>query len=116
MRIILIYLLLFTFYVDQVTGPVGFSQIKGLSLFNLSIYLLFIVWAATTIQRRQVFQPNNVNRYILLMVFIVLMSTFVKIFRGEIPNISIMNEILGFKRWLNPVLLLFILFNIIDEF
>ena len=115
MRIILIYLLLFTFYIDQVMGPVGFSQMKGLSLFNLNIYLLLIVWLLAIVQRRKIFMPNNVNKYIVLMIFIVLMSIFVKILRYEIPDISIMNEILGFKRWLNPVLLFFILFNIIDD-
>jgi len=115
MKIILIYFLLFTFYIDQVMGPVGFSQMKGLSLFNLNIYLLLIVWLLAIVQKRKIFMPNNVNKYIVLMIFIVLMSIFVKILRYEIPNISIMNEILDFKRWLNPVLLFFILFNIIDE-
>ena len=33
--IIFIYLLLFTFCIDQVMGAVGFSHMKGLSLFNL---------------------------------------------------------------------------------
>jgi len=59
--------------------------------------------------------PNNINKLLILMGLVVLMSIFVKIFRGEIPNISIMDEVLGFKAWLNPVLLFFILFNIIDD-
>lgn len=115
MRIILIYFLLFTFYIDQVMGPVGFSQMKGLSLFNLNIYLLLIVWLLAIVQRRKIFMPNNINKLLILMGLVVLMSIFVKILRGEIPNISIMNEVLGFKAWLNPVVLFFILFNIIDD-
>jgi len=115
MKIILIYLLIFTFYIDQVLGPVGFS-IKGLSLFNLNIYLLLIVWAIPVIQRRRKFmQPNNVNKYIIIMGFLMLLSIFVKILRNEIPDISIKYEIIELKSWLNPVLLFFILFNIIND-
>ena len=115
MKIIFIYLLLFTFYIDQVMGPVGFSQMKGLSLFNLNLYLLLIVWLLAIVQRRKIFMPNNINKFLILMGLVVLMSIFVKILRYEIPNISIMNEIILFKGWLNPVLLFFILFNIIDD-
>jgi len=116
MKIILIYFLLFTFYIDQVRGAVGFSHmLKGLSLFNLNLYLLLIVWLLAIVQRRKIFMPNNINKLLILMGLVVLMSIFVKILRGEIPDISIMNEIILFKAWLNPVLLFFILFNIIDD-
>lgn len=108
-------MLLFTFYSDQVLGGVGFSQMKGLSLFNLNIYLLLIVWLLAIVQRRKIFMPNNINILLILMGLVVLMSIFVKILRYEIPNINIMNEVLGFKAWLNPVLLFFILFNIVDD-
>ena len=114
MKIILIYFLLLTFYIDQVMG-LKIVQVKGFSLFNLNIYLLLFVWAVNAIQRREIFQSNNVNRYIILMGFVVLMSIFVKILHGEIPNISIKSEIIDFKQWLDPVLLFFILFNIIDD-
>jgi O-antigen ligase len=97
-------------------GAVGFSHmLKGLSLFNLNLYLLLLVWLLAIVQRRKIFMPNNINKLLTLMGLVVLMSIFVKILRGEIPNISIMNEVLGFKGWLNPVLLFFILFNIIDD-
>lgn len=116
MKIILIYTLFVTFYIDQVLGPVGFSQIKGLSLFNLNIYLLLILWALPVIQRRRrILQPNNINIPIIIMGCVMIMSVFVKIFRYEIPDISIMGEIIAFKTWLNPVLLFFVLFNIIDD-
>lgn len=59
--------------------------------------------------------PNNINKLLILMGLVVLMSIFVKILRYEIPNISIMNEIILFKSWLNPMLIFFILFNIIDD-
>jgi len=115
MKIILIYLTLLTFYINEVLGAVGFG-VKGLSLFNMIVYLFLLFWGVSVvIQRRKVFRSNNLNKYIILMGFIVLISTFVKIYHGEIPNISIKYEIINFKQWLNPVLLFFILFNIIDD-
>jgi O-antigen ligase len=116
MKILLIYFLFFTFYIDQVLGPMGFSYImRGFSLYNLNIYILLFVWVAEIIKRRNFFIPNNLNFYIILMAFIVLISVFVKIIRGEIPNLSLMHELLNFKGWLNPVLLFFIFFNIVDN-
>ena len=114
MRIILIYLVFLTFYINQVIGAVGFS-IKGFSLFNLNIYLLLFLWVAVALKRKKIFLSNNVNKYIILLGVIVLASIFVKILRGEIPNISIRAEITGLKQWINPVLLFFILFNIIEN-
>ena len=49
------------------------------------------------------------------MGLIVFMSIFVKILYAEIPDISIKSEIIHFKQWLDPVLLFFILFNIVDN-
>jgi len=114
MKIILIYLTLITFYINEVLGAVGFG-IKGLSLFNMVIYLFLLFWAlSVVIQRRKVIQSNNLNKYLVLMGLVVLFSIFIKMLHGEIP-ISIKDEIIGFKSWLNPVLLFFILFNIIDD-
>jgi len=115
MRIVPIYLVFFTFLVDQVFGKVGFS-VKGLSLFNLTIYLLMFVWVLDVIIKKQkVFQTNNVNKYMILMILIVLLSIPVKIYHGEIPGISIKSGIIDFKQWFNPILLFFILFNIIND-
>jgi len=115
MRIFPIYLVFFTFLLDQVLGKVGFS-VKGFSLFNFTIYLLLFVWALDVIIKKKIeFQSNNVNKYLILMILIVLLSIPVKIYHGEIPGISIKSEIIDFKQWFNPVLLFFILFNIIND-
>ena len=115
MRIVPIYLVFITFLVDQVFGKVGFS-LKGLSLFNLTIYLLFFVWALDVIIKKgKVFYPNNVNKCLILMILIVILSIPIKMYHGEIPGISIKSEIIDFKQWFNPILLFFILFNIIND-
>ena len=118
MTIILIYSLLITFYIDQVIGGIGLSShMKGLSLNNLNVYLLFFMWIISMLKgkRRSIIIPNNINRYLFLMGFIVFISIFIKILYAEVPNISIKSEIMQFKQWLNPVLLFFILFNIVND-
>jgi O-antigen ligase len=74
-----------------------------------------IVWAGKIVQRRKILEPNEVNKYLLILGFFVLLAIPIKMLRGEIPNLNIFNQILGFKNWLNPILLFFILFNIIND-
>ena len=114
MRIILIYLLLFTFFVDQVIGAVGLS-VKGLSLFNLNLYLLLGFWLILIIKNRILFETNNLNLILILLIVVVVISIPNKISRAEIPNISVLKEIINLKSWLNPILLFFILFNVVDD-
>ena len=118
MKLILIYSLIITFYIDQVIGEVDLNNImRGLSLNNLNVYLLFVLWMISIMKskRGSILIQNNINKYILLMGFVVFMSIFVKILYAEVPNISIKSEIIIFKQWLDPVLLFFILFNIVDN-
>ena len=115
MRIFLIYCVLFTFYCDEVLGGLGFAQFRGLSVFNLNIYLLLVLWSYDLFTRRKIFTPINLNKYIALLGYIILSSIIVKLFRAEIPNISIKTEVMTFKQWLDPVILFIILFNIIDD-
>ena len=118
MKIVLIYSTLLTFYLDQILGGVGISNfMKGLSLKNLNIYVLFFVWVISIMKRdrKNIFIPNNINRYIFFMGFIVSMSIFVKILHSEIYNVSVKSEIIQFKGWLDPVLLFLILYNIADN-
>ena len=117
MKIIFIYTLLITFYIDQVLGAADISHImKGLSLKNLNIYLLFIVWVISIMKgdRKSIFIPNNTYKYIFIMGLIVLMSIFVKILHSEV-KINIKDEIIQFKGWFDPVFIFLILYNIVDN-
>ena len=95
----------------------GFSLtgIQGLSLFNLCIYLLLFAWCYTIMTKKRLFESNSVNKYIILLSFVVLFSTVIKLFFGKIPNINMWTELVSFKRWANPLILFFILFNIVDD-
>ena len=114
MAVIVVYIFLFVFWAEQVLG-LGFSQIKGLSFLNVSYYLLLVAWALKIIKTRKLFEPNDVNKYLILMIFVVLVSIPIKILLDEIPNIRVMKEIINAKSWANPLILFFILFNIIDD-
>ena len=113
MKIILIYSVLFTFFINEVVGHLDIF--RGLSLFNLNIYLLLFAWAWKVAQTREIYESNNVNKYMILLIIVVLVSISVKMLRGEMPDLSIMHELILFKSWLNPMLLFFILYNIIDD-
>ena len=115
MKIFFIYTLLITFYIDQVLGAAGISHImRGLSLKNFNIYLLFIVWLISIMKRdrKSIFIPNSTNKYIFIMCIIVLMSIFVKILHSEI-KINIKYEFILFKGWFDPVFIFLILYNIV---
>ena len=114
MKIILIYLLLFTFWAELSLG-FNLTHIQGLSLFNLCIYLLLLAWCYTIMTQKRLFESNSVNKYIILLSLVMLFSTFIKIFFGEIPNINMWTELVSFKKWATPLILFFILFNIIDD-
>ena len=114
MKIILIYLLLFTFWAELALG-FKLTHIRGLSLFNLCIYLLLIAWCFTIITKKRLYESNNVNKYIFLLSLVVLCSILVKQLLGEIPNISKWVELGIFKQWATPFIIFFVLFNIIDD-
>jgi len=114
MAVIVVYIFLFVFWAEQVLG-LGFSQIKGFSFLNVSYYLLLVAWALKIIKTRKLFEPNDVNKYLILMIFVVLVSIPIKILLDEITNISVMKEIINAKSWTNPLILFLILSNIIDN-
>lgn len=91
------------------------TNIVGLSFFNLIIYIFLFLWAFSVIKNRKIVEPHKVNKYLLLMVVVMLGAIPIKILGGEIPNVSISNELINVKSWLNPILLFFVLFNIVDD-
>jgi len=91
------------------------TNIVGLSFLNLIIYIFLFLWAFSVIKNRKIVEPHKVNKYLLLMVLIMLVAIPIKILGGEIPNISISNELIGVKSSANPILLFFVLFNIVDD-
>ncbi len=114
MKTVLVYFAIFTFWAEKVLH-FRLSQVEGLSLNNLGLYLLVIVWAFTVMKRRRIFDPNNINLYLILMIIVVVASIPVKMLLGEIPQINLWQEIVYAKSWTNPLIIFFLLFNIIDN-
>ena len=65
--------------------------------------------------KKRLYESNNVNKYILLLSLVVLSSILVKQLLGEIPDINMWVELGIFKKWATPLILFFVLFNIIDD-
>ncbi len=114
MKIFLIYFYLFAFWAENSLG-FKLTDIPGLSLFNLSFYLLILAWAYSIVFKVRLFRSNPVNFYLVILIFYVILSIAFKILLEEIPGISLKSEIIALKIWANPFLIFFIIFNIIDE-
>jgi oligosaccharide repeat unit polymerase len=112
-RSALIFLLVFTLYIENVL-TFKLTVIKGLSLQNLVICLLMCVWAFSVLKGNKLFQRNNVNGSIFLLILTVLASIPVKMNLGEVP-VDMAQEMVNAKNWANPLLIFFILFNSMDD-
>ena len=112
--VILFYFFLFTFWLENVFG-FSLSPIKGLSLLNVSYYLLLFNWGASALRKRVLFEPNSVNKYLSILACVIVTSIPIKLGLREVDNISLMGELLNLKGWLNPILLFFILYNTLDK-
>jgi len=114
MTTLLVYLLLLCFWGEKALG-FQLSSIKGLSFMNFSIYLLLFAWALKVAFKRKFYDPSNLNKYLLLFILVGMVSIMVKIWNGEIQNISILGEIVSLKNWANPFIIFFVVFNVINH-
>ena len=113
MKIIAIYFFLLSFWVNNAIG-FSLTGFKGLSLSNLTFYLLFIVWAFAIVFKRKLLEWNDLNKYIIILIFFVILSTPYRILLDEI-HIGLKQNIVGIKKWIEPFIIFFIMFNILDD-
>jgi O-antigen ligase len=114
MKIFSIYFFLFSFWAENSLG-FQLTDIPGLSLFNLSFYLLMIVWAYSVVFKTRIFRSNAVNNWLILLICYVVLTIPIKILIEDIPRISLASELISLKVWVNPFLIFFIIINIIDD-
>lgn len=103
-----------SFYVEKALH-FSLTPIKGFSLSNIAVYLLLFVWAVRIAIQKKFFESNNVNKYLILMILVALVSIPLKVWHNEIPNIDIIGELMSLKDWADPYIIFFILYNIIDD-
>ena len=92
MNTLLFYLFLLCFWGEKALG-FQLSSIKGLSFMNFSIYLLLFAWALKVAFKRKFYESSNLNKYLLLFILAGMVSIMVKIWNGEIQNMSMLGEI-----------------------
>jgi len=114
MQIILFYFLIFTFWLEQALN-FKLTYIKGMSLMNLSIFMLLLFWAFKIVQKRKIFEPCNINKYIFLLIYVAGISIFLKIIYREVASVSLIDEIISLKNWSNPLMLFVIIYNTIED-
>ncbi len=114
LTVLLFYFFLLALWLEIVLG-FKLTQVTGLSLHNIAFYLLFLAWAIKVIRKKKIFEPNRVNKYILLLFAVVCVSIPVKFLLNEVPDISLFKEIVSLKGWVDPILLFLILYNTIND-
>jgi len=115
---ILIYFILFAFWLEhsihfELEKVFGLSM--GLSLKNLSLYVLFMAWPFAIKRKGTLFQRNNLNKYLVLIIFIIMLSIPLKFLLNEIPGRPGLDEIVGFKDFVDPWLFFFLISHIIED-
>jgi O-antigen ligase len=65
--------------------------------------------------KKRLFYYTEVNKYLLLIIIIGAFSICIKSWIGEIQGISITEELIYFKNWSNPLILFFVVVNIVDD-
>jgi len=111
--IFLIYSVLITFFFNTTVGYLNI--VRGLSVFNIILFLLLTVWIFQKNKSRRIFQPTGVIICLVVLGFIGTASIPVKILHYDVRHVNVLSEILLLKQWFSPMLLFLLLFSIIDS-
>lgn len=82
---------------------------------NAGIYLALILWGIVIVKRKRFIEWNEVYKYLLVMVFIVIISIPIKILSPEFQRVRVFSEIIMLKNWSEGIFLFFILYNLFEE-
>lgn len=114
LTVVLFYFFLCAFWLENVI-QLKIATIIGLSLQNIIFFLLFLVWAITCIKKRKIFESNRVNKYLFLLFVVICVSIPLKYLLNEVPDLNLFEEMVSLKELLNPILLFFIFYNLIND-
>ena len=117
MNTLLVYLVLFNFWLEaslhfELEKLFGLSM--GMSLKNISMYLLLLSSIFAIKSQKSFLFKNNINKYMILFSFVILISMLAEIiFYSELSEFKILKkQIIYFKNFINPWIF-FILLSII---
>ena len=114
MEIVLIYSFLIAFWVET-SLKFRITNIVGLSLFNIILYLLVLFLCFKILVKRKSIENLDIYKYIFLLIIVSGCSILIKQIIGEVPDINMRHEIIKYKNWLDPFIIFFVFFNIIDK-
>ncbi len=115
---IVIYFVLFAFWIEN---SIGFSLNNyfgihmGLSLQNLSLYGVIIMWCYHITVSRKLFNISILLKFLLALLFIALASILFKFIILEKHDLNLMVEIISLKNWIEAWIFFFFIYNIIDD-
>ena len=108
--VITVYMIIAEFWSTKALGY-DISPVRGWSLINVCIYALLMAWVLLVIRTKQLSVPNSLNKFLLIVFMIGVLSIFVKILLDEVYIGSIVTEIMKVKNWANGMILYFLLYN-----
>lgn len=112
--VVFFWFFLFSFWAENVLG-FKLTSMLGLSLQNISFFLLFLAWAMLSIRAGRFFRPSRVNTYLVLLGLVIVASIPIKLVLNEVPNVSLFDELVNLKGWLDSVLPFVVLYNTLDK-
>lgn len=115
---IVIYFVLFAFWIENSIGFMLEQYLgmrMGLSLQNLSLYSLIIVWCYRITVTRKLFQINVLVKFLVALFFVALASILLKFIILERYDLKLIGEMVSLKKWVQPWIFFFLIYNIIDD-
>ena len=116
MATIFIYITIIGFWLDKAAGfqlerLLGLGM--GLSLQNVCLYFLMFTWAITLRYRENFIQPTNINRYLIIIMFVAAISIIPNLFGYGIKKTSLVKEIVYYKGVISPWLFFILITTLI---
>lgn len=109
-----VYYILFGYWSDLVLG-LDISGVKGLSIVNSGIYLSLLIWGITIIKKRSFIEWNEIYKYMLLFIFLALISVPLKMLFWKLNRVNIIQEIVQLKNMAENFTLFFVLYNLLEN-
>jgi O-antigen ligase len=123
MGTILFYIVLISFWLEKALDLQPqkiFGLSMGMSLNNISIFLLLLGWIFAVKSQKSLFNRNGANVYMILLIFFILVSNFIEVLSfdhlSNIRQFKILKyQIVNLKNFLNPWIYFFFLAHILKS-
>jgi len=114
-RILIILLFFGAITLDFGIGK-SISNLPGLSLKNITLYLLIVtILTGNVLERIPILGKNDLNIPVFLFIFYCLASMIITFAFKTVPNYSILRQMIFFKSYMDAFILLIIFFNAIHD-